>query len=442
MPTQTLPALNQTAVSSWTEQQQNLYNYTPFYLAKMTVNRRKDFCVWKKMTGRAKWSPNQGDIMKSVRKEPSPVIRQAAYPLPLSGACDKDIMDVREVAITTQVRHKKFESPVFQFYPSFRDFMKDHVEVHGKDIIEKQVIYEDMFLRSAIWQYAPFVYICNKASGGEIVSAPSGVGNEAGTATGSKTTAWIQNQLALIGNPGNLNMVSINMAVTAMSNDIGVPAFSGTVNSDSISKSGLGEKYILFTSAEAWNQFFFDPWILQYKSVNLNVLTEGFKGDLWGQVTCKLERWPMRFLADGTMPAPEIRVTGTSTGVGTANDGQPYNINETIPNPAYTSAPYEVAFMCGESGYDSIDVGPPPKAFASSGMPQGFGKMQWNGEVILSKALLIPYIDPVDSTLKYEANEYGEYVHFISHTTYGINPVQRRNVMPMLFKRIRGQVTA
>lgn len=437
MPIQTLPAINQTAVSSWTEQQQNLYNYLPFYLAKMQVNRRKTWAIWKKFCGKIKWTPNMGDIMKSVRKEPSPVTRQNAFPQPLSGAALKDILDVREVSVISQVRHHKFESPVFQFYPSFRDFMKDHVEVHSKDIMEKQIVFEDQFLRSAIFHYAPFVYIANKQNG-EIISAPSGIGNDAGTAANTKNTAWIQAQLPLIGNPGNLSLTTINMAATAMSNDIGVPPYTGS-NNEEISGSGLGEKFVLTISAEAYNQFFFDPWMLANRRIDLDVITSGFKGNLWGQVTCKLERFPMRIAADGTFPAPEIRVTGITSSNGTANEGNPYNINESIPNPDYVNAPYEVAFLVGDTGYESIEVGPPPKAFANSGMPNGFGKMQWNGEVVLSKALLIPYTDPVDGTLKYETNEYGEYVHFISHATYGINPIQRRNIMPIIFKRRRGQ---
>lgn len=437
MPNVQLPAINQNVCMGWNEAQRDLYHHMPFYLAEMQVNHRKKWSTWPKLCGKIPWQPNMGEVMKAVRKEPSPVIRQHAFPRELSAAATKDIMDVRETSNITTVKHHKFESPIFQFYPSFRDFMKNHVEVHSKDILEKQQVFEDMFLRSSVFNYAPFVFLPDAAAG-ILTLAPSEPGTDdgaGGSATG-KTAAWLQANLPLIGNPGNLSLTTINLMSTIMANDLGIPQYSGSNNNNDVSGQGLGEKFILITSAEAYNQFFFDPWMLAHKNCYLDVVTDGFKGNLWGQVTCKLERYPMRIAADGSFPAPETRVVGAAH-EHDENAAAPYNVGETIPNPTYTSAPYEVAFLCGESGYDAVTVGPPPKVFAGNGMPDGFGKMQWNGEIILTKNFLIPCVDAAGVTV-YETNAYGEFIRFISHATYGIMPKQRRNFIPIIFKRVRG----
>lgn len=438
MATITLPAINQNVASGWTEQQRDLYNYMPFYLATRDVKRRNVKPMWKNLVGKMKWTPNMGEVMKAVRKEPSPVIRQQAHPRELSAAALKDVMDVREMQVTATVKHHKFESPIFQFYPSFRDFMKNHVEVHYDDIMQKQEIFNDYFLRSKIFHYAPFVFLPDAANE-PLIDAPSYEGDDQGTNSSSskgKTTAWLQEKITGVGNPGNLSLVAINRLVTTMANDLNIPANSGENMPEGVSKAGLTEKFILITSAEAYNQFIFDPWLTANRRIDLDIVTSGFYGNMWGQVTCKLESFPMRIAADGTFPAPQVRVVGTSNN-GTSSESAPYNVNESIMNPAYVNAPYEVAFLVGDQGYDAIEVGPPPKAFAGGNVPEGFGKLVWNGEIILTKNFLIPFVDSAGQTV-YEANMYGEYVRFISHCTYGILPRQRRNIIPIIFKRRRG----
>ena len=72
-------------------------------------------------------------------------------------------------------------------------------------------------------------------------------------------------------------------------------------------------------------------------------------------------------------------------------------------------------------------------------MPEGFGKMTWNGELILTKNFLVPYVQD-DGSIKMDTNSWGEYVKFQSHATYGIFPRQPRYVLPIIFERVREEL--
>lgn len=424
MPLASIPAADAPACSSWTEQDVNLYNRLDFYFAKMQVDRRKTWKTWEKFFGKVRWQANQGPTMRSVIKEPSPHIRQFAFPNPMDQAPKKDVMDVWERSKDEIVYRHRFESPILHFLASFRDFLI-HVDDNGKDIMEKMERFEDIFYRGRVFHQAPYVWLPDKAAG-ELTIAPIGTGNSAGT--DGKTTAFLQASVATIGNPGNLTLVSLNKALTAMEVDLGVPAFkgSGLPKED----KGMDDKYVLVCSSEAYNQFIFDPWLLTNKNCAFDVINDRFKGSIFGRITALLEDKPLRFKADGTFPAPEIRKVNPDD----EDEG------ETVPNPVYTSieqTPYEVGYLVGAEGYEVIDVGPPPAPFASNGMPKGFGKMQWNGEVQITKNLLVPCYDE-NGTLIHEPNQYGEYLKFISQCTYGIRAKQKRNIMPIIFKRKRG----
>jgi len=168
--------------------------------------------------------------------------------------------------------------------------------------------------------------------------------------------------------------------------------------------------------------------LLSYKQIDLNIITDVFKGSLFGRVTCRLEDLPIRISADGTFPAPETRELNPNA----------FNFGESIPNPKYTSAPYEVAFLVGYGeAYDLIEVGPPPKDFAGNGMPKGFGNMFWNGELMITKNLLTTCLDAAGNTV-IDTNKYGEFLQIICQAVFGIVGKQKRAVMPIIFKRWRG----
>ena len=132
-----MPQVDQAVITEWNEVEQNCYNTYPFYLAAYQIQHRKTYATHSKMVGKKKWTRNMGPIMRGVRKEPSPHVRQQATPTELSAVAKKDILDVAEVTIETTLKHHKFESRVIPFYPVFNDFLTDHLFSISNDIIEK-----------------------------------------------------------------------------------------------------------------------------------------------------------------------------------------------------------------------------------------------------------------------------------------------------------------
>lgn len=429
MPIFQMPAINQTICQSWPQQAVDTFQKYPFWLAKTTVEVLDTWSIWPKVTGSIKWKPNMGTTMRGTRLTPSPNLRQFAFPNPIQQNPKVDLIGLRDTSVNELIYSHEFRSQYINFIGDFQDFMGSSVEPTREDIQKKIARFGDVFTRGKVLHRSPFVWIPNRVTdlNGEGVPAPYSADGSDDGSTG-KTTAWFQARVAEIGQPGNLSLDTISRLLPFLSTSIGAPVFMGS--NKPANTGGLTGKYLLIISDEAYSRFAFDPYVKANRALDLNIITEGFTGDLWGRVTCKLEDKPLRLAADGTFPAPETREE---------NPAMP-NYGETVPNPAYTeitNAPYEIAFIVGSSGYDTIDVGPPPSAFSGSGLPDGFGKMTWNGEIMVNKNLLIECIKE-DGTKGYDPNSFGRFLQLQSWVTYGCVPKQPRYIVPIIFKRIRG----
>jgi hypothetical protein len=238
-----------------------------------------------------------------------------------------------------------------------------------------------------------------------------------------KSANWLQAQAALINAGGvlGLTLATLDNAVCVLRDDQMALPFDGTLNTPKDNELIKG-KYVLVSSMEAFQCIKWDQNFSNFKSIELNVIEDGFMGSIFNQLTWKAERFPMRFLADGTMPAPQVYDATNK---------------RTRPNPSYQSAPFEVAFLCGADAFKTLKVGPPPKPFAGGKMDaEKFYSMQWNGEVRLTDQIIVQYNDGAGNITS-DLNYRGRFLKLFSSVVYGAIPVNQYNVLPILFKRRR-----
>ena len=179
----------------------------------------------------------------------------------------------------------------------------------------------------------------------------------------------------------------------------------------------------------------------QLAPANMNLLKDGFAGDLFGKVTAKFDPYPMRFDHDGTLVVPQKESSGkvvpnpAYTAIGNGDTG---NDNDGSANDA-GNASYEIAFLVGADAFKTINVGPPPKEFAGKNMnAKKFYGMKWNGEVTLTDQFLIPNSGTaLSDTGTQDLNVYGDYLKFISQAVIGGIAGDARYCLPIIFKRQR-----
>lgn len=421
-----MPEIDQDACRGWSENDIDLYNSYSFFLAKTQVERRKTWPTFGKLTRKKPWTRNHGPIMRGVRKNPSPHVRQQVNPNPLTSNPKVDINNLTETKTDTILYWQDFESPVLNWLPSFNDFL-DHVSEFGEDMMEKVDRFEELFYRTMMFHMSPFMFIC-KENSVELVETTPFAGTSVLGANDGKSAAVLAGLIAAHGaTASHLNMRALAHALTKMSINLGVPPFSGS-GLPSGDNKGIDQKYLLITHEEAWTQFSFDPYLQTHKNCDLDVIYGQFQGSLFGRMTGRLEDKPMFLKADGTMPAPETRV---ETDVA-------LNQGETVPNPTYTDvdqSPWAISWIAGQIGYDAIEIGPPPAAFTGNKPPHNFPGMQWNGEVYLTKNFLLECVDPTTGEVRPKLNSKGRYLRYEATAAMGVFPRQRRNLIPILHKR-------
>jgi hypothetical protein len=412
----------------------NRFNQLPFYLVHNEVSQ---FPIWNELDqlyGKIDWETNQGNVMRGVTPQRSPVGRSLFFPNPVTQVANKDIYQVTESKEEAVVYVHKYSSFQFNFMPSFTAFWETYLQFADKDIVEKIAISNNQFIETQMWFNASFVYLCGV---GLVSGVPTGAGNKTLNAAGSKTAAWLVGttlgQGGVQGVQQNLRLRDVYNAVMNLQEDNAAPPFQGVRNMPK-DNDGVKGKYVLLLSSEAWMNFTYDPGVAELKSIELDLLFSDFRGSLFGTLTCKIKKYPIRY---NVVDIKDLAGT-TMWAAGFPIDPEIFDPieNKWKPNPYYTSlvsAPYEIEWLLGDSYAKTIKVGPPPKEFATVSMSaQKFYSMKWNGEVRLTDQVLIS--NP-DGTI--ELNVYGENLMFISKLTHGYLVGERRYAFPIIQARTR-----
>jgi hypothetical protein len=207
------------------------FNQLPFYLVRNEVKQFPIWSVFDQLYGDIDWETNQGNVMKGVTPQRSPVGRSFFFPNAITTVPNKDIYQVTESVEQAQIYVHNYESFQFNFLPSFAAFWKTYLQFANKDIVEKIAISNNQFIETNMWFGSNYVYL---AGTGLISGVPTIMGNAAGTTAGSKTAAWlIATVTGTGGNTGvlqGLRLRDVYRAVTNLQEDLAAPAFSGAKN--------------------------------------------------------------------------------------------------------------------------------------------------------------------------------------------------------------------
>ena len=421
----------------------NRFAQLPFYLVH---NEVAQYAVWNEFDqiyGSIPWQENMGSVMEAVTPQRSPVGRSFFFPNPITVASNKDIYQISESNASAVLYKHKYGSFVFNFLPSFQVFWDKYIKFNSDDIVKQISISNNQFIETQMWQNATYVYLCGT---GLVSGAPTGTMSSAYNNPGSKTAAWL---IAITegtgGNTGaiqNLRLRDIYRAIMNLQDDLAAPSFSGVMNMPK-DNEGIKGKYALFCSSEDWFNFTFDPDILNKLNglapCDLNLVFNDFKGVLFGTITCKIKKYPVRFNTQNVVD-PNGNVLWVA---GTPIDPEIFDPidQKWKPNPYYTSlvsAPYSIAWLLGDNYCKTLKVGPPPKEFAQKNMSgEKFYSLRWNGEVRLTDQILITNPDG-----SIELNDFGENLQLKSQLTHGLIMTEPRFAFPIIISRSRPSVTA
>ena len=410
----------------WISGDPNIGQKLPYYLALQEAKYMPMWQVFAKLFGNTDWQRNMGDILRTVTVDPTPVARQLFYPNNITALPNKDQYEQRERINEARVKRHNAESMQFSFLPTWRDFRKSQIQDLTKDVAQQVATTNELFLQTMLWDYSPIVYTSGAGNNAQVdYGAPSAEGNATLTALGSKTAGWIATKLNSIQGKGNLSFRVIYDAFQTFREDIQAPAFEKMENTPKDNETIKG-RYVLVGSGEAFSALTFDEHILNYKPLDMNLLNDEFSGMIQSRLLYKTQRFPLRIAYDpvaGTVSFPPPQTVEANPSA--------INYNETVPNPDYINAGFEVAFLIGGDAWRTLRIGPPPKEFTTAMSGEKFNSLDWNGRVRLTDNILVNYNGTVDT------NKYGEFCQLISDSVYGAIPVNRRYVMPIIYKRWR-----
>jgi len=399
------------------------FNRLPFYLVDGEARefpKMDDFSV---LFGDINWQPNMGDTMKQVRPEPSPIGDTLFYPNRINTDPKKSVFENLETTESINLRWHDYQSKQIAFLPEWQNF-RPNLDFQHKDIIRQVANGHNTFIRTVMWDSAPYVYIAGSQPGSEIVEAPTATGNVAQTAANSKTALWLAATVQAVngGDIANLSYKTLkNIAIIAYE-DLDIPPFEGGKNIIAPNEMLKG-KLVVYGSNEAFIQLTEDETVIARKPLNQDITMGEFKGPFCnGMVTWRTQRFPLRFNANGTFIAPQVTEAGS---------------NKTRKNPDYIDAKYEIAWVIGAGAYRTVKVGPPPKDFTQITKDK-FWKMRWNGEVRLTDQFLLTRGTIAGGDFFQEMNDDGRFLKFkATQVMHGIMPSEIYNAFPVIYQRKR-----
>ena len=442
----------------------NNFNKLDFYLVKNEVALFPKWNVYDTLYGSIKWQPNMGDTLQGLTPTPSPISRSTFAPNVLADAPLKDIYKIGERNESAKLSYHRYESTRFRFLNSFESFWRDQLSYAHKDIVRQIQTSQNQFIRTLMWYQTPDVFIAKNGSG--YLSSSVNLDGDAEKASltqdqirtidgdddrTASTSAAIgegggqefRDSLATGGSgqeAGVLTLKDLYNAMLVLQEDVQAPTFDRQHGTPKTSEMIKG-KYVLVCSTELWASLMWDDDLVgastggrRLAPANMNLINDGFAGDLWGKITVKFDPHPLRFMDNGAWINPQT-VTN----------------NKVVPNSVYTNiisgettaaACNEVAFLCGADAFKAISVGPPPKEFAGKNVSKKklYG-MNWNGQIDLTDQFLVPTASTTDITDGggdgWDLNVYGDYLKFISQTIHGGIPGDARHCLPIVYRRQR-----
>lgn len=391
------------------------------------VKSRPTWARWAGIGGKIPWEPNKADVIQGVIAEHSPVKRQSFKPRNITEEPLTDVASHYERSNTARPKRHHFESPLFHWLPSFRDFRTKQVSFAQKDLTKQRDVAADLFIRTQAFNHAPHVAVARRT--GELVDTSLASG-EATPSNTPKSLSALATLVQSIGfeNIGYLDYRQIVAIRSAFRRTIGAQPMDGYQGKPSDNEVTKG-KYLLMGEPELYENMQFDTHLLANRVLTRDLVNSDFKGVIAENILFREECYPHRLAvaADGTIsePEPEIEQLLPSTGYG--SDAR----YETVPNPAFVNAAIGVAYFIGGDAWEDMAVGAPPSEFSGGKMASGdFGKLNWNGEMRVIKPTILSLPGGV-----YTSNDYGGWLKIICDTTFGYMPKTSRNILPVLYRR-------
>lgn len=427
-----------TANNNWSTQDIERFNRLPFYAAAQQAKQLPIWSRWTNVFPKRKWEANKGDVILGVIDEFSPKSTQVHKPTFITSTPLKTVSSTFQRTNTGRLYRHKFESEQFSFLPNFRDFRTGIIPHATKDINRTVAFGNDDFVRWQAFQLSPHMWCAGSVTGlyTNVPVGPPGEGNLADP----KDTAFIQTMISNVR--GYLDFKEICAIRSAIRNDLMIAPWEGAEGAPG-DNAILNDKYLLIGEPNIFEAMTFDEHVLNVRMLDQDLQHKEWSGVISGNIVFRAERYPIRIAADGTLPAPEIEqllpanATITSGSMSVTNPGGAARNVEVVPNPAYTRAPFGIAFMIGHAPFETLEVGPPPSEFAGGKVDTArIGKLKWNGEVRLTDNVLVQYGGAAGAAFaNMDTNKYGEQLQLICDTVMGMFPNTMRRIIPIIYQR-------